>query len=51
MDVICVCLCHAAMSVPCGHLLGKGYPLGSLGCDAFLRFCHFPRRCPGSGVV
>ena len=31
--------------LPCGHLLGKGWPLGSLVCDVFLCFCHFPCRC------
>ena len=36
---------------PCGHLLGRGWPLGSLVCDVLLYFCHFPMRCPGSGVV
>ena len=36
---------------PCGHLLRKGSPLGSLVCDVFLRFCHFPMWCPGSGEV
>ena len=36
---------------PCGHLLGKGWRLGSLVCDVFLCFCHFPTWCPGSGVV
>ena len=36
---------------PCGHLLGKGLPLGSLVCDVFLCFCHFPMWCPGSDVV
>ena len=30
----------------CGQLLGKGQPLGSLVCDVFLCFCHFP-----SGVL
>ena len=25
-----------------GHLLGKGWPLGSLVCDVFLCYCHFP---------
>ena len=34
-----------------GHLLGKGWPPGSLVCDVFLCFCHFPIWCPGSGVV
>ena len=36
---------------PCGHLLVKGWPLGSLVCDAFVCFCHFPMLCPGSGVT
>ena len=36
---------------PCGHLLGKDWPLGSLVCDIFLCFCHFPMWCPGPGVV
>ena len=36
---------------PCGHLLGKGWPLGSLVCDIFLCFCHFPMWFPESGVV
>ena len=30
---------------------GKGWPLGSLVCDVFLCFCHFPIWCSGSGVV
>ena len=29
----------------------KGLPVGSLVCDVFLWFCHFPMWCPGSGVV
>ena len=35
---------------PCGHLLGTGWPLGSLVYDVFV-FCHFPMLCPVSGVV
>ena len=35
---------------PCGHLLGKGWPLGSF-VWCLLVFCHFPIWCPGSGVV
>ena len=27
---------------PCDHLLEKGGSLGSLVCDVFLCFCHFP---------
>ena len=36
---------------PCSHLLGKGWPLGSLVCDVFLCYSHFPMRCPGSSLV
>ena len=36
---------------PCGHLLGKGWPLGSLVCYVLLRFWHFPMWCPGSNVL
>ena len=32
------CLCLAAL---CGHLLGKGWPLGSPVCDVFLCICYF----------
>ena len=32
-------------------MLGKCWPLGSLVCDVFLCFCHFPLWYPGSGVV
>ena len=35
----------------CGHLLGKGWPLGSLVCYVFLCFCHFHILCPGSDEV
>ena len=46
----CICM-SACFLQPCGHLLGKGWPLGCLVCDVFLCFCHFPTWCPGSGVV
>ena len=36
---------------PCGHLLGKGWPLGSHVCDVWLCFCHFFILCPMSGVM
>ena len=54
--VICVsCLsllyCRVCSVQPCDQLLGKGGSLGSLVCDVFLRFYHFPIWCPGSGVV
>ena len=54
--------CYACISVsclscfpvcslqPCGHLLGKGWPLASLVCYVLLRFWHFPMWCPGSNV-
>ena len=40
---------HSVVSVsfqPCGHLLGKGWPLL---CDVFLCFCHFLICCVRSG--
>ena len=43
--------CLVCSSPPCDYLLGKDWPLGSLLCDVFLGFCHFPIWCPGSGVV
>ena len=49
--VTCLLCCLVCSLQPCGHLLGKGWPLGSLVCDVFLCYCHFPMRCPGSGVV
>ena len=45
-------ICVPCLSLqPCGHLMGKCRPLGSLVCDVFSCFCHFPLWCPGSGVV
>ena len=38
--------CRVCFLQPCGHLLGKGWPLGSCVCDVFLCFCRFPVRCP-----
>ena len=35
--------------LPCGHLLGKGSPLGSCRLCLFY-FCFFPMWYPGSGV-
>ena len=56
MDHLCFyvsCLSNFLVCLlqPCGHLLGKGLPLGSLVCDVLVCFCHFPMWCPGSGVV
>ena len=36
--------------LPCGHLPGKGWPLGSW-LWYLIVFCHFPMWYPGSGVV
>ena len=49
--VSCLSRCLISSLQHCGHLLGKGWPLGSLVGDVFLCFCHFPMWCPGSGVV
>ena len=57
MDYLCFflsCVCYAfvrvCLFVPCGHLLGKGWPLGSsLWClNVSLSLSHW---YPGSGVV
>ena len=42
--VFCVCLSYSIVRSlqPCGHLQGKGRPLGSLVCDVFLCFVTFP---------
>ena len=51
--VLCV-LCFSCFRVcsllPCSHLLGKGWPLGSC-WRCLLYFCYFPLWYPGSGVV
>ena len=49
--VSCLSFCLVCSLQPCGHLLGKGWPLGRLVCDVFLCFCHFPMWSFGSGVV
>ena len=49
--VSCLSCCLTCTLQPCGHLLGMGWPLGSLVCDVSSCFCHFPMWCPGSGVV
>ena len=45
MDPLCylcfVSYCLFCSLQPCGHLLGKGWPLGSLVCDVFLFFVTF----------
>ena len=49
--VSCLSCCLVCSLQPCGHLLGKGLPLGSFVCDVFLCCCHLPIWCPGTGVV
>ena len=50
--IACTMSCFLVCSLqPCGHLLGKGWPLGSLVCYVLLCFCHFPICCPGSDVL
>ena len=43
----CFCVCSL---LPCGHLLGRGWTLGSC-WRCLLYFCYFPKWYPGSGVV
>ena len=48
------CVCYAfvrvCLFVPCGHLLGKGWPLCSRLCclTVSLSLSHW---CPGSGMI
>ena len=56
MDLICYSFlslpyCPVCSLEPCGHLLEKGLPLGSLAWAVFLCFCHFPIWYPVSDVV
>ena len=48
-DIMCLA-CHVFFLQSCGHLLGKGWPLGSLVCDVSLCLYHLPTLCPGSCV-
>ena len=50
INVLCLSCFRVCSLIPCGHLLGKGWPLGSF-CDVSLCFCHFPMWYPGSCVV
>ena len=51
-DLMCLA-CHVYFLQPCGHLLGKGWPLGSVVCDVFLLFLSLSHTipCPGSCVL
>ena len=48
--VLCFSCFHICSLLPCGHLLGKGWPLGSCWW-CLLYFCYFPMWYPVSGVV
>ena len=45
-----ILFCLACSLQPCGHLLEKGLPLGSLVWDILVSFCHSPIWCLESGV-
>ena len=51
--LLCLCVsCFLVWSLqPCGHLLGKDWPLGSLVCYVLLCFVTFPCAVQWSGVV
>ena len=50
INVLCLSCFRVCLLLLCGHLLGKGWPLGScLWC--LIVFYHFPMWYPGSGVV
>ena len=40
--VTCLACCFVCSLQYCGHLLEKGWPLGSLVCDVLLYFVTFP---------
>ena len=50
LSCVCYAFVHVCLFVPCGHLLGKGWPLGSsLWClIGSLSLSHW---YPGSGVL
>ena len=56
MDLFCY-LCFVSFMLSCLSIAvllppaGEGWPLGSLVCDVFLCYSHFPMCCPGSGLV
>ena len=50
LSCVCYAFGHVYLYVPCGHLLGKGWPLGSrLWCQTVSLFLS--NLYPGSGVV
>ena len=48
--VLCFSCFRVCLLLPCGHLLGWGWPLGSCWW-CLLYLCYFPMWYPGSGVV
>ena len=50
LSCVCYAFVHVCLFVPCGHLMGKGWPLGSsMWClIVSLSLSHW---YPGSGVV
>ena len=47
INVSCLSCFLVCSLQPCGHLLGKGWPLGSLVCDFFVTFPSSQRMWPG----
>ena len=48
--LFCYAFMYVCLLMPCGHLLGKGWPLGTrLWC--LLWFCYFAIWYPGTGVA
>ena len=50
LSCVCYAFVHVCLFVPCGHLLGKGWPLGSRLWRLTLRL-SLSHLYPGSGVV
>ena len=50
LSCVCFAFVHACLFVPCGHLMGKGWPLGSSLRRLFVSL-SLSYWYPGSGVV
>ena len=48
--MLCLSCFHICSLLPCGHLLGKDWPLALI-YGVKLCFCYFPVCYPESGVV
>ena len=42
LSYVCYAFVHVCLFVPCGHLLGKGWPLLALACGVSCKFVTFP---------